>query len=56
MRIYGTFRKDSYPDNIDSRLIQSSLQSREKRTWCLCEGPEELSNTSVSILGIQMLK
>lgn len=42
MSIYGNFKTDSYPE-----LIQSSLQSGEKRTWCLYEGPEELSNTSL---------
>lgn len=35
-------------DNTDLKLIQSPLQSGEKRTWCLCEGPEELLNTSLT--------
>lgn len=55
MRIYGNFKKDSYPDNTDSKLIQRSLQSGEKRTRCLCEDPEELSNTSLIYFSTQML-
>lgn len=55
MRTNGNFEKDSYPDNTDSKLTQNSLQSGEKKTWCLCEGLEELSNTSLIYLGNQML-